>query len=479
MNQAEQKELDALRAYVSYYKVTDSGMTAFGPWRSAAWNYRPGGYVDHSYYRAVCNTAAVGALVKSLDPGNPNVDWGRVKAILLAAVNEYWSKDGSPGWGFYNGTGNRGGLHWTTGFIGYPCALAAALTWNQLDANQKSAVRGALRDLATRLYWNRDRNYYSTKQSQEGGNTTSEEASAVASFLAVMSQFDPSYNGLPPEYVGSSAWLVAARDLMEWAFYDFDAQTDTVANHNMKPHPNYSLASLNDSARALVPWVAQGIRIQDSSLNHASGNDRLYGGNENGGGPDRFYTLYKAVMPYIRTNSDFTFDGRTYNLSNPNDYRDFRLKSYLGVAGVSDWGIGADFQNGAFAFTSWLDLTYYPSIQIGDYNYGRLLTWQSSDSGYGYLPSSNKNGCGSTQTSSGWYWGSLSASCGGSQTTGDTVGMVVEFFTPNNPARSLSGQVNTHFFLNSFSALNHIVGYLYMRSVFTSPYWSTPPNFAS
>ena len=507
-----QKEFDALKTYLSYYRAANSQTTIFGPWRSAAYTYGPGGYMDTGYYRAVCNTSAVGALVKTVEPGNPNVDWERLRAMLHVVVDEYFvSPTGSAGWGTWEyagpdsqSAGRVGQLHFTTGFVGYPCALAAGLMWNQLNGTEKSSVRNTLRHLASRLYQHRTTDYYSSKQTCYDSPT--EEASGDAAFLALMSQFDRDY------WPYSEQWRIRAQELMDWAFshlnkvpgcavppndvnqhyYNYD---DTASNHGMYPHPNYGLSVLNDVARAVLPWAAQGIHIQDNpsgvnfitslSANSGSGNHRLFGG-----GPDRFYTVHNANVhfikgssggyaPLISESSDFTFAGRTYHALNTNQYADFASKSYLGVSGVSDWGFGADFQNGAFALAGWLDLTYYPSPGNGHDNYTRLLEHQRLDTGYGYLPTRHTSGCGSTPQTSmdGWSWDFLAASCGGGESR---IGPLVPFFV-DLPPLTLGYQVNTHFFLNSFSALNHLVGYLYSKSL---AYWpmdqngnSTLPNF--
>jgi hypothetical protein len=390
--------------------------------------------------------------------------------------------------------------------MGYPCTLAAALTWPSLDGSERLAVAAALRDLATRLYQARTADYYAAHN--VCGNTATEEAAADAAFLTAMSQFDR-------DNPDSDAWRIRAQDLFQWAFDNLNPVPGcptppndvnqhyynyqyTSSNHNMYPHPNYALSVLHDSARAVMPWAAQGITLTADvsginditalSVGSGSGNHHLYGGDfsayenvynsnllfvaDNSGGP----------APVISDTSDFTFRGRTYNAFDFNDYRDFANQTYLGVAGVSDWGFGADFQNVIFGFTTWVSQTVSGTADNFGLNYERLLNHQAFDVGYGYLPTQPNTGCGPEPeyAAGAWTWGYLGASCGGTQADGDTPRPLVVFFGGAYPL-TRSGQINTHLFLNSFGAFNHLVAYLYMKS----PYWppdaegdSTLPNFA-
>ena len=65
VNGEAQQEFGFLQSYVDTYKVSQTQLTAFNQWRQNAWEILP---VDTAYYRAVCNTAAVAALVKQEEP---------------------------------------------------------------------------------------------------------------------------------------------------------------------------------------------------------------------------------------------------------------------------------------------------------------------------------------------------------------------------------------------------------------------------
>lgn len=520
----EQKELDALGTYLAHYSVGTERITAFGPWHTQVWTST--GHLDTSYFRAICNTVAAGALYKAGRPDAtiPDISWDRLRAMLVAVMQEYADHPNTPagpeaqdGWG-YGGTPG-GALQWDTGFVGYPCTLAAALTWEQLAPSERTLVSSTLHDLASRVYAQRTVSYY-TDQPLNCSNSLAEEASADAAFLATASQFyrsDPAIE---------SAWRVRAQDLMQQvAFQQLNPRegcyppptgqyTDTVTNHAMYPHPNYGLSVTDNIARALLPWAAQGITLKTNpvgditDLTSLSGNDQLYGTAPDS--PEKTRRIYDANVAYVAVDSDFSLVGRTYHADTPTQtYPDdpitFTERGYLGAWGVSDWAFGADFQNSSFALGAWLYRTYYrpyvlylpvllaaagPTDTTGPEHpvaavqrsaapaaldaadtaylldtYRALIEHQHTAPGSAYLPARHVAGCGdSAELGAGWSHGYLTTTC-------DALlqGPLVQYYVTST--LTLSGQVNTHGFLNSFGALNHVVAYLYIRS---TPYW--PPD---
>jgi hypothetical protein len=506
----DSREFLCLKQFLSYYKQANAQMSAFGPWHGAAWNFTGFGYPDNGYFRAVCNSAVVGAIVKRHEPSNPDASWERLKALVLAVVGEYRTgPKGVAGWGYWPyDVDQQRQLHPAAGFVGYPCALAAALLWDGAGARQpgfsaseKQAIRTVLRDLAERISTYHTPAYYGAIQSC--GNSATEEASGDGAFLAIMSQFDRTH-------AASRRWLGAAQANLQWAFGNLNTRGAnlgscgvppndvnghpygyrfTSTNHLMYPHPNYGLSVVNDAAAALVPWSGQGITVGPASSRvngitsldtlSDAGNASLYGGSV-----ELCYTVYNAnivflhgcdrvAQPNVPAGCDFTFQGYTYNSRDLSHYRDFRTQSYLGRAGVSDWGFGAEFQNAAFAFTAWLDETYFPTLGSGYYNYEKLLAYQISAPGMAYLPTQHPAPGSAGPQQTGWEWGYLASSRPGSQPS-DITRPLVNFFltTAEFPPLTLNGQINTHFFLNSFSALNHAVAYLTRGE----PYW--PPDGA-
>jgi hypothetical protein len=280
----------------------------------------------------------------------------------------------------------------------------------------------------------------------------------------------------------------------------------------MYPHPNYALAIMNDTARALLPWLAQGVRVQnDSSGIHGiralsptapdpdNRNRHLYGGFIG-----RPYDVYNRTMRYVdgsnlasapilamNTNLGFieqTYKSETTPVGEPfgvtDSPIDFQSKWYMGRRGVADWGIGVDLQNAALMYPSFLDYTYYVSplsLQGGYINYRRALSYEMAHAYHSYLPPNpNSPACSpsdapdhnwdSTFVSSTWNGQFLTAAC----ETG--VQLLVPFYEPWSKP-SIAKQVNTHFYLNSFKAMNHAVSYLIMKGVGypdATPYW--PPN---
>lgn len=485
------EEFVFLRAYVSAYHISQNQMTLFGDWRQNAWSLN---YVDTAYYRTVCNSAAVASMVARDEPDNVDVDLARAKAILFAAISEY---DDNPysgagpealdGWG-YPVPGNAAALNFDTGFVGYPCLLAVALMWDALDGPERLRARGIFNDLADRLYQYRDLSFFDNPAAYSCGNSPAEEVSALASFLAALSQFDRNH----PQ---ATNWRQRAQQLMDYAFNksttnslnfragcnvptDGGSYNNTVTNHRMYPHSVYGFSVINDVARALLPWSTQGITIQANpvanitDLDQSTGNDKLYG---EGWGWPALASVYYANLAYVNgvnangamITADFSLRGNTYNASNLTNAIDFRQKSYLGVTGVSDWGFGLDFQNGALALAAWLDMTVSPRLGTYYYNYNRLRAYQAAQApGLGYFPRLHNNGCAGPNQSAlpNWSWGYLPGACPARMN-----GVLVPFFD-GMATYQLSSQTNSHFFLNSFNAFNHLVAYLYMRN----PLW--PPD---
>lgn len=497
------EEFNFLRAYVSAYHISQNQMTLFGEWRQSAWSNN---YVDTSYYRTICNSAAVAAMVAHDEPDNPNVDLTRAKAILLAAINEYADNpytgagpEARDGWG-YPTPGNATDLNFDTGFVGYPCLVAVALLWDDLNSSDKLDARALFADLANRLYQYRTASFFDNPAAFSCGNSPAEEITALASFLAALSQFDRNH----PQ---ANDWRLRAQQLMDYAFnksttnsLNFRAgcnvppdglnYNNTVTNHRMYPHSVYGFSVVNDVARTLLPWSAQGITVNANpvvnitNLDAGTGNDKFYG---EGWDLSALLNVYYANLAYVNgvnakgaiVSADFSLRGNTYNASNLNSVIDFRQKSYLGVSGVSDWGFGLDFQNGALALVAWLDMSLSPSLGTYYYNYAKLRAYQAAQlPGSGYFPRLHANGCaGPVQTASAnWSWNYLPKACPARMN-----GVLVPFFD-GMANYQLSSQVNSHFFLNSFSAFNHLVAYLYMRNALWPPDFngnSTLPDFSA
>ena len=491
VNGEAQQEFGFLQGYVAAYKVSETQLTAFNQWRQNAWASPP---VDTAYYRAVCNTAAVAALVKQEEPTNPNVDLSRAAAMLMAVIREYddnpYSASGPEardGWGFPVANDDAT-LNFDTPFVGYPCAVAAALLWPQLTSTEHTQVRVMLDSFAERLRQYRDVSFFISNAAHFNcGNSPAEEVAAYASFLATMSQFHRTH----PQAI---AWRTTAQGLMDYAFNHATTDslnlrpgcsipmggssfTNTVTNHRVYPHAVYGFSVLNEISRALLPWSAQGITLINnpvtniSSLDASLGNDKLYG---TGFAASSATALYFANMAYLNganstgavTTTDFTLRGNVYDALNINDVIDFQQKSYLGRAGVSDWGFGLDFQNGAHAWMAWIDMTVNPTLGNFYYNYGQLITYQlAQGASKGYFPGVHANSCaGPVQNSAvGWQVSYLPETCNARLN-----GILVPFYDGYTTFQ-LANQVNTHLFLNSFSAFNHLVAYFYMRPAFWPP----------
>lgn len=474
-------------------------MTTFGQMYNTGW----AGGVETAgiYYRSVCQLAAVASLVKTVEPANPNVDWDRAKAIFMHVMNDYTTRaaGGGVGWGYPGGTGAPGSLPFQGSAIGASCGLAGGFVWPYLSTLERQTARAVFASLADRYYTYRTANWFTSAQASVSIeiDTLTETASADASFLALISQF---YRGHP----NNRLWLARAQELMNWAYsgYQYEAATNRyrVANHSMRFHPLYGISTPNDSGVALVAWAAQGVGLGNSSgingitpLNPGSANSALYGYTANSAGLYRIFNVMASQtewikgtpistgqvnsVPTIPSNSDFTFQSFTRNGANFSQVVNFQDKNYLGIAGVSDWGVGADFQNSAFAASWWLAKYVAPSsVGSSSVNYNTLLSRQAVDAGYGYLPTIMSSPTSGT-------WGYLASTCQ-SANGADVTRILVQFFE-SFTAPTTCSQTNTHLFLNTWSGYNHVVAYLLARGGLGQPFWpasggnSTLPNFAN
>jgi hypothetical protein len=475
-----------LQKFTEYYRSgTEGNLTMFDLWRGHVLpNNTFNG--DTTYHRTVCNVVAVSAIVKEQEPENPNIDWTRLADMLNAVMVDYALGSGK-GWGYGGRQGGSPGLYWNTTSIGYPCAVATAILWKQseFDQTKRNLAVYVLGDLAERVSKNRTNNYYSSKQSC--ADSWVEVAANDAAFLAAMSQFERSNPA-------ADGWLHNATRIMQWAY---DHQTivecpapngedfsNLIANHRMFPHPYYSLAILMETSRALMPWLAQGVVIQSNdtgiadipALGPLSGNQDLYGGDI-----ARPHRIFNSVNRYINLGGNLAFVGETYNVTdNFASSIAFLSRYYYGNPGVIDWGTGVEILHTAYVYPLFLDFTFYPSPGNGSAYYWRLLNYENSHPNRGYLPPPGPFPCSIRAipesvwspfaTPPLWDTSFLPGTCAA---RGNAA--LVPYFDAFVPNRS--EQVNTHFFLNSTKAFNHLVSYLIMKGHPGTNYWQ--PNGAA
>lgn len=489
-------ELSLINQFFSYYPqgagYVNEPLCALSPYEATAWAGTA--YPDTGYYRALLHNAVAGLILNERILNKDRVNLTRLLTLYQRVLSHYahGPDNNQSGWGFFWGDSTAGALgarqltaH--TDFVGSPLALATALFWPYLSWEDRLQAKTLLRNFADRLLSWRTQTYYNSLQSID--NTLSEEAAACASFLALMSQFDPSYPN-------ASSWLARAKLLMTWAYANSFARrlvppndlnqhpanyAGTLANHNMFPHPLYGFSLLVESALAVLPWAASG----GAERVHLS-LPALYGSSA-----AHAYTVYVNNLAFVNGCSNtgvlaptttrrlrgYTYPANQLSWSStPPQPKPFALISYdcsglTPAAGCSDWGGGIDFQNAAFALVAWLDETFYPSLGIGYYNYQTILATQENDPGCGYLPTNFVNG--------NWQWAYLPTTLGGSMPT-DGTRPLLNFFYPAGsfPPLTLAGQINTHYFINSYTAYNHAVAWLLRSSYWNVTLGGKPlPNF--
>lgn len=495
-----QAELDAIRTLFAFYRMTDPQNAALPRTRHEPL-YRTGwasNDVNQAgiYYRTVMQWLSAAAVILVADPGNPNVSLAQVLALYTHVMSDYRTRQGvgGGGWGFPVGFGDPGVLPFQGTAICACATVAAGLLWPVFDESQRALTRDVLADMADRYVAVRDAQYFTDRNTNPQIDTLTENASADASFLAGVSQF---YRGHP----NAQLWMQRAGELFGWAYaHYFRDATNTrclVAAHRMFHHPMYGLSTPNDTGIGLVPWVAQGIGLETdtgldgiTSIAPGTPNSRLYGYEiENGVGQIRLFNVLSAQMEYVRgvpvtttpldtiplvpATSDFTLQGIVRNGGNQNVRTNYRSMSYQGVVGVSDWGCGLDFQNSAYASGWFLDKQANTSPNNAGANFRTLHNWQRRDRGYAYHTSLAPQAA----------WGYLRETCASTRGI-DVTRVLVRYYDPLL-AHTPCSRTNSHFFLNTFKAWNHVGAYLLARGGHGRPVWprtaagaSTLPDFS-
>lgn len=443
-------ELNCMREFLNLYPLSYNNPN-MGRWCAAAWQLAD--YPDNSYYRTIGNSAAIGALEYALNPSNSNVDLRHLKNLVVMLATDYHPVFGGakPGWSQYTGSyKNLGNLFIVQSAVGYTLAIASALLWQHLDTAQRTLIRGVLSDLANRISTNRSSVYYAAYNYP--GDSTCEEAAADGSFLAVMSQFYPTHPN-------AGSWLYQAQIFLQWAFSNVGPGY-AVANHNFSPNVIYSWSLLADWARALLPWAAQDTLNTVTALSFC-------------GSFVQYQNIYNAQLTYVNL-GNFTLSGtvtQVYTLATEL----MQSHVYLNRTGVTDWGFGGEFQNCMWSGASWLA---GQGVAPGSYtaNYGSLKAFQSNATSCAYMPTMNTAECNGPEltTLGGWSWMPMTGDNGG-HTCDGSISFMSPYFGP--VYASMADQVNTHFFLNSFKAMNHLAAYMIES---TGPFWPGGlPNFAT
>jgi hypothetical protein len=495
-----QAELDAIRTLFLYYRLTDPRNAALPRTRHEPL-YRSGWASNDNhqagiYYRTIVQWLSAAAVVLLNDPEHPAISLSQVLALYTHVMSDYRMRQGfgGGGWGFPVGFGDPTVLPFQGTAICACATVTAGLLWPLFEESQRALTRDVLADMADRYVAVRDAQYFTDRNTAPHLDTMTENASADASFLATVSQF---YRGHP----NSQLWLQRAGDLFAWAYAHYLRDSTNsrrlVSAHRLFYHPMYGLSTPNDTGIGLVPWVAQGIGLEAatgiegiSSIAPGTPNSRLYGYEvAQGAGRIALFEVLGSQMEYVRgapvtagplagiplvpATSDFTLQGIVRNGSNQNVRTNYRSMSYQGVVGVSDWGCGLDFQNSAYASGWLLDKLANPIPNNAGANFRTLQGWQRRDRGYAYHTSLAPQAT----------WGYLRETCASNRGM-DVSRVLVRFYDPLAPHTPCS-RTNSHFFLNTFKAWNHVAAYLLTRGGHGRPVWpasadnkSTLPDFS-
>lgn len=430
-----QKEYEYMKKFLDYYAHTN-----YGQWRQEA--IKDTNNIDSNYFRTVCNVASVATLYGIVEGKDPSY-FVEYEDRIMAVFDDYK---------YWGNSDNQG--FWAAPIPGYNCAIAASLMWDKFSTNtawdkysgntgrtpsqKRTQIRSTLIDLAEKIErkYNTDKLKALHATTIKEGNTQAEEAAWNAAYLALVSQLLPNSGG---------KYLEEAKKLSEFSVSHCSNETACVLdenflakNHGVKPHPLYGISVIMFNARGGLPFFVFGAHNRDAI-------------------PRELRMLSRSVYNLVNTfEANFEY-ANFYDMSlmgriTENQHLQGILKNryedntYLGIRGVCEWGMGADYNISPFAYLHVNDKynsNGYQSVN-GPYFYFILSQDRKLNSGKLYLPPVIEGGKTSYKT---LHWARQAP-----------IGLML------NPSVSEDTRINTHFFLNSMKAFEHLVSYLYLNN---------------
>ncbi len=449
-----ENEKTFMARFLGWYSRVDAATgrlltTTYGAWRSRTISSGD----RTTYYRTVCNTAAVAA-VNGKVTNKPNAYFYNIADQVTAVFDDhrYWS--GS----------------WQKGAVGYPCAVAASLLWDKFSAAtpwdraignpnrsvaaKKTMIRDAIASTANSLYSDfpdPDNRYSTVEQAQAvygpRGNSQAEEAGWNAAFLAMAANMLPTNSS-------KTNWENRAKSMAVFSYKNCTDNTRCplgadfrVVNHEVNPQPQYGMSVIMNGARAGLPYFV----LNGFNRDNIPSEFRILGANRSA-----VYTLTN-VFEFQSSLIDFNTMSMRGSYTYKDSSRVTRTGNYSGQnygnqTGVGEWGYGADMNVSPFAYMYVSDLynsNGYRSTQgpIQAYIDAERAKAVANKLYLPTLPNSSGNGSYSFVDAS----------------KGVDIAFMVNFGGGVTSASS-DVRLNTHFFLNSLKAFEHMVGYLYLNN---------------
>ena len=459
-SQFADNEKSFMTRFLQWYSRTDTGTgrlitTRYGDWRSyATGDMKGAGDSYGNMYRTQCNTAAVAALNGKLT-NKPLSYYYNLADQITSIFDDHY---------YWNDTAKND--QWVRGVTAYPCVIAASLLWDKLSANtdwdrfigktnrsveeKKTMMRNAIAATAQSIYSDYpdpEKKYATVEEAQRaygpGGNSQAEEAAWNAAFLAMASNMLPNHSS-------KAAWENHAKNMMVFSYKSCaDAATCPIGadfrviNHGVNPQPQYGMSVIMLNARAALPYYVFG----GFDRERIPSEFRMLGVNKS--------SVYTAVNVFEFQSS--AIDYSTMSLSGPYTYQggsgNYTGQTYGNQTGVSEWGYGADMNVSPFAYMyAVADLTNWNGYQSTQGPVQAYIDAEKSKalSNTLYIP---------TITNAQGKWVYEYVDSARRAKLGYMVNFGGGFSNATNDER-----INTHFFLNSLKAFEHMISFLYLNN---------------
>lgn len=437
-----QNELAYLSRFLEYYQSTN-----VAPWREQALTNLNA--VDGNYYRTVCNLISVAVLKGVIEQGEATF-FRNYEDRFMAVIDDYeiW------GWAAVDPISQepRQRGFWVAALPGYTCALAAALLWDKFTTDtpwdklsghpgrtpdqKRAQIRAVLLDLAQRIskLYNAEQMRRRHALTIQQGNSQGEETAWNAAYLALISQLLPR---------SGAAYLPVAQELACFACSHGPAESCVMddeyimENHGIKPHPQYGMSLIMFNARAGLPFYQLGNKTREAiPAEFRMVTDSRY----------NLVNCFEANSRFINFDTmtlqgDFVSKQPTYLPSGA-----FEKLTYLGQSGVSEWGFGADFNISPLAYLYINDRFNSNRYRSTDSPLARYSQCQKTKLANNtlYLPPTQ-------DYSKEWSYIAL----------GSTYQAPIGQPLAQSVVLSDEAKANTHFFVNSMKAFEHLVSFLY------------------
>jgi hypothetical protein len=420
-----EREKAYMNEYANYYRTTN-----YGELRKKVVE----GEVGSGYFRIVCNTMAV-AILMALERNAPIEEIRQYENRIMSVFDDY---------NYWNNPNSANPV------TAYSCGIAASLLWDKWEDNipwdktagkyprsakqKKAQIAQILTDFASRVITiNSPKQMIARHQSgKQSGNSQAEETAWNAAFLSLAGQLFPSKK-FQYEPIAKELGNLSVTACSDWNSCMF-TQEFTMINHNWNPNIHYAFSTLMSLARASMPYYIFGGYTRDAVPKELKGQ----------GVSD--YTLTNIFESNLRFVNPVTL-GYQGNYVKDGVLKRYEDNSYLNYTGIIDWGNPADYNISGYALLYMVDQANWNGYRSNVSPYWYLTqaeTKQLADKTL-YFPPVFRDGAWRTEPLVAAKYAKI-------------VGIL------DTTVADIDIRTNTHFFLNSVKAFDHLVSYLLLGS---------------